>query len=168
MKAQTSSKTGQIKSSVLELHPLDCWKSDWLRHQHISFSFEQSFEKHANKVGMDRILNKFKNWPEPIINLRVMSPWLLKKPLFDFVISILASFNWMVLRLADKDDMIKFSDSSKPGQIRSLILELLPLDCWKSLFVISIMFWSELPETCSKCGQGWNLGQVRKVARSDH
>ena len=37
---------------------------------------------------MDEITEKFENWPDQIINLRVMSPSLLKKLLFDFVISL--------------------------------------------------------------------------------
>ena len=44
--------------------------------------------KLADKVDVDVISSKFENWPDWIINLRVTLPWLLKKPLFDFVISI--------------------------------------------------------------------------------
>ena len=46
------------------------------------------FLKLADKVDMEEILNKLENWPDRIINLRDTSPWLVKKRLFDFVISI--------------------------------------------------------------------------------
>ena len=56
---------------------------------------------------MDEISYKVKNWLDPIINLRVTFPWLLKKPLFDFVIIKLWS---MFLKLGDNVDMDKISD----------------------------------------------------------
>ena len=37
---------------------------------------------------MDKVSNECENWPDQIINLRVTFPGLLKKSLFDFVISI--------------------------------------------------------------------------------
>ena len=46
------------------------------------------FLKLADKVDMDEISDKFKNWPDQFIDFRVTSPSLLKKLLFDFVISI--------------------------------------------------------------------------------
>ena len=52
------------------------------------FSFDQMFLELADKVDMDEISNKFEKWPDQIINLRVMTRLLLKKPLFDFVISV--------------------------------------------------------------------------------
>ena len=54
---------------------------------HNSFSFYRIFLKIADKIDMDEISKEFENWTYRIINLRVTSPWLLKKPLFDFVIS---------------------------------------------------------------------------------
>ena len=82
-------KTGQIKSLILELLPLDCWKASvWLCHQHNSFNFDRIILTLADKMDMDEIWDEFENWPNRIIYVRVTSPWLLKKPLFDFVISI--------------------------------------------------------------------------------
>ena len=70
----------------------DCCKgqlaSVWLCHQRNLFSFARIFLKLADQVDMDEISDKLKNWPDWIIDLRVTSPWLLKKHLFDFVISI--------------------------------------------------------------------------------
>ena len=43
--------------------------------------------KLADKVDMDKISDELENWPDQIINLRVLSSGLLKKPLFDFVVS---------------------------------------------------------------------------------
>ena len=68
------------------------------------------FLKLADKVDMDEISNKFENWPDRIVNLRVTSPWLLKKPLFDFVFSMSFSFDRMFLKLADKVAMHEISD----------------------------------------------------------
>ena len=65
------------------------------------------FLKLADKV------DKFKNWPDRIINCRILSPWLLKKPLFDFVISISFSFDRILHILADKVDMDEISDKFK-------------------------------------------------------
>ena len=48
---------------------------------------------------------EFEHWPDQIINLRVTSLSLLKTPLFDFVISITFSFDWIFLKFADKVDM---------------------------------------------------------------
>ena len=44
--------------------------------------------KLTDKMDMDEISNKFENWPDRIINNGDTLPWLLKKPLFDFFISI--------------------------------------------------------------------------------
>ena len=79
---------------------------------------------------MDEMLDKFENWPDRIINLRVSSSLLLKKPLFDFVISItylvlIRSSGNLHIRLT----WMKSQTSSKSGQIGSLILELHSLDC---------------------------------------
>ena len=46
---------------------------------HKSFSYDRMFLKLADlkladKVDMDKISNKFENWPDQIINLRVTSP----------------------------------------------------------------------------------------------
>ena len=49
-------------------------------HHHNSFSFDWMFLKLAGKVDRRKISYSVKNWPDWIINLRVMSPWLLKKP----------------------------------------------------------------------------------------
>ena len=56
-------------------------------HHHNSFSFDCIFLKLAEKADMDEISKKFENWLDRNINLLVTSPWLLKKPLFDIVIS---------------------------------------------------------------------------------
>ena len=37
--------------------------------------------KHAVKVNMDEISDKYKNWPDMIVSLRVTSPRLLKMSL---------------------------------------------------------------------------------------
>ena len=42
-------------------------------------------------MDMDEISENFEKWPDRIINLRVTHLWLLRKPLFDFVISITCS-----------------------------------------------------------------------------
>ena len=76
MKSRTSSKTGQIRSLVLELHPLDCRKSFCLTLSSAQF----------------------------------------------------IHFDWMFLKLADKVDRMKYRTSWKTGQIRSLFLDLHPLD----------------------------------------
>ena len=89
MKCQTSSKTDQMGSLILSYIPLIAEKASvWLCHQRNLFSFDLIFLKPADMVDMDKISNNFINWLDQIISLRVMSPWLLKKPLFDFVISI--------------------------------------------------------------------------------
>ena len=59
-----------------------------LCHQHNSFSFDQIFLKLADNAGIDKMSDKFKIWPDLIINHRVTSPCLLIKPLIDFVITI--------------------------------------------------------------------------------
>ena len=89
MKPQTSSKTGQclIGTLILELHP------PWLLKKKkfdivISKTHDQIFLKFACKVDMDEISDKFWIWPDWLINLRVTFPWVLKKPLFDFVITV--------------------------------------------------------------------------------
>ena len=79
-------------------------------HYHNCFSFGWMFLKLADKVNMDKISDKFENWPDRIMNLTVTSPWLLKKPKFNFVIrvthSVLIGCSWN----ADKVDMDKISD----------------------------------------------------------
>ena len=65
----------------------------------------------AGKMDMDEISNKFENWPDQIIILTVNSPWLLKKPLFDFANSF--SFDQIFLKLADKVGIDVISTSSK-------------------------------------------------------
>ena len=67
------------------------------------------FLKPADKMDMDEISHELENWPDRIINLRVRSPCLQKKPLFDFVINITFSFDQMFLKLADKMDMDEIS-----------------------------------------------------------
>ena len=72
-----------------------------------------------------------------------MSPWLLKKFLFNFIISVshsvLIGCTW---NLQIRWTWMKARTSSKTGQMGSLILELHPFDCWKSFFdfVISINY----------------------------
>ena len=53
--------------------------SVWLCQQHNSVSFDQIFLKIAYKVDIDEISNDCETWPDRIINLRVTSPWFLKK-----------------------------------------------------------------------------------------
>ena len=45
--------------------------------------------KLGDNDDMDEISDKFENWPDPNVNPRVTSPCLLKKFLFDFVISLI-------------------------------------------------------------------------------
>ena len=59
--------------------------SVWLCHQLNSFSFVWIFLKLADKVDRDEFSDNFQTWPDQIFNLRVMSRWLRKKPLFDIV-----------------------------------------------------------------------------------
>ena len=40
------------------------------------------FQKLADKVDMDEISDKLKNWPDLIINLKVMSPLIAEKASF--------------------------------------------------------------------------------------
>ena len=131
VKPRTCLKTGQIGSLILELRPFDCWKSsDWLCHQPKSFSFDQIFLKLADKVNVDEIQVKFKDWPNWIINLRGTSPWLLKKAPIWFCHQCKSfSLDRIFLKLAIRWTWIKSRSSSKTGQIGSLILELLPFDC---------------------------------------
>ena len=42
-------------------------------------------------ADMDEILDKFKIWPDSIINFRITFPLLLKMPLLDFVITVTCS-----------------------------------------------------------------------------
>ena len=42
-------------------------------------------------VDVDGIFDELKDLPHGIINLRVLSPWLLKKPLFGVVINVTLS-----------------------------------------------------------------------------
>ena len=60
-------------------------------HKHNLFSFDWMIIVLADKVDMNDISDKFENWPDPIINLRVTLPSLPKKPLIDFVITITSS-----------------------------------------------------------------------------
>ena len=81
------------------------------------------FLKLADKEDMDEISDKFENWLDRIINLRVTSPWLLKKPLFDIVISKThLGFDRMFLKLADKVDTDKISNKFKNWQDRKINL----------------------------------------------
>ena len=125
MKSQARSKADQIKSSVIELHPLDCWKSFWLCHQRYSFSFD-----------------------------------------------------WIFLKLVDKRIWMKSQTSSKTGQIGSLLLELHPFDCWKSLCltVISIShsvlirsFWNlQIRWTWMKSQTRWKTGHIGSLILELH
>ena len=87
-----------------------------------------------------------------IMNFRVMSPWLLKKPMFDFVISItrlvLIRSSW---NLQIKWTWMKSWIISITVQVKLFSSELLPLYCWKRLFsTLSsaqlYQFLSDLPE----------------------
>ena len=71
---------------------------------------------------MDTISDKFENWPDRIINLRVTFTGLLKKPLFDFDISINHCFQQIYLKLADMVDMNEISNyfENWPDRIISL------------------------------------------------
>ena len=61
MNSRTSSKTGKIRSLIIELHPLIAEKASvWHCHQHNSFSFGQFFLKSADKVDRDEFSDKFK------------------------------------------------------------------------------------------------------------
>ena len=65
------------------------------------------FLKVADKMDMDEILDKFENWPDQIINLSITSSWLLKKPLFGFVISITHSVLIETSSDVDMDEISK-------------------------------------------------------------
>ena len=49
-----SSKAGQIKSLLLEIHPLDCWKNDLFDFA-VSIICSVFFLKLADKVDMDEV-----------------------------------------------------------------------------------------------------------------
>ena len=101
-------------------------------HQHNPFSFDRLFLKLADKVDIGKISDEFENWPVRIINFRITFPWLLKKPLFDYIISITRSvFIGSSWNLQTRWTWVKSQMSSKPGKPGSLILELRPLDCKK-------------------------------------
>ena len=57
MKSQMSLKPGQIGSFVIELHPLEK-AYILLYHQHSLFSFDWIILKLADKVDMDKVLDK--------------------------------------------------------------------------------------------------------------
>ena len=59
------------------------------------------FLKLSDKVDMDEISEKFEKRPDQVMNLSVISPWLLKKLLFDLIISVALSFDQIFLKLAD-------------------------------------------------------------------
>ena len=83
---------------------------------------------------MDEISNEFKNWPDWIITLRITSPLLPQKSLFDFCHQRNSfSFDWIFLKLEDKVDMDEILDEFETGQIGSFIIELGSLDCGKGL-----------------------------------
>ena len=75
---------------------------------------------------MDEISDKFGNWPDRIINLRVTSPWLLKKPLFGFVISMSFRFNHIFLKLADKVDINEIWEKIENWPDRNIDLRVTP------------------------------------------
>ena len=58
---------------------------------------------------MDEISYEFEIWPDRIIDLRITSPWLLKKS-DCLTLSSAFSFDWIFLKLADKIGMDEFSD----------------------------------------------------------
>ena len=124
MKSWTSLKTGQIRSLILVTSPWLLKKPLFdfvisITHSVLSRSF-----CHLQIRDMNEILDKIENWPDQIINLRVTSPWFLKKPLFDFVVSVthsvLLRYSW---NLQIRWTWIKSRTSSKTGQIESLFLE---------------------------------------------
>ena len=55
---------------MIYLTTTDCWKraSVWLCNQHNTFSFDQIFQKFADKVDMDGISDEFVIWPDRIIS----------------------------------------------------------------------------------------------------
>ena len=140
--------------------------SVWLYHQCNSFSFFRIFLKLADKVDMDEFSDDSETWPDRIINLRVTSPWLLKKPLFYIVISIASSVLIRYFRnLQIRWTWMKSQMSSKTGLIWSLFPELRPLIDEKSLFdfVISITcpVLIGIFETQIR-GHRWNLWWLRR------
>ena len=68
-------------------------------------------------VNMDGISDGFETWPDWIICLRLISPLLLKKPIFD--ISITYNLDQIILKLADKVDLDEMLDKfvNCPDQI---------------------------------------------------
>ena len=80
-------------------------------HHYNSFSFDRMFLKLGDNVDMDEILEKFENLLDRIIGLKLTSPWLLKKPLFDCHQHNLFSFVQIFLKLAHKADMDQISDN---------------------------------------------------------
>ena len=90
MKSRMNLKPGQIGSLTRSYIPLIAEKASvWLFHQHNSISFDPIFLKFADKVDMDKISHEFETWPDWIICLRFALPLLLKKKVFDFIISIM-------------------------------------------------------------------------------
>ena len=83
-----------------------------------------------------KISDEFENRPSQPIYHRVTSLWLLKMPIFYLVIIVALSvlirsfWNLYVRWLGIKPQM-----SSNTCQVRPLIIEYLPFDCWKCRFL---------------------------------
>ena len=137
----------------LRVSSTDCWKKslfDFVINN--AFGFDRIFLKVADKVDMDGISGEFETWPDWIICLSLMSPWLLKKPVFDFIFSInhsvLIGSSW---NLQIRWTWMKPWINLKTVQVKLFILELHLLDCWKRLFSTlsssqHLQFWSDFPE----------------------
>ena len=94
---------------------------------------------------------KFENWPDRIINLWIMAPWLLHKPIWLCHQHNLFNFDRIFLKLADKVDIDEVWGVWNLVRLDHLSWEFRPLDCCKSLY---LTLSTHCFETCR-----WEHGQ---------
>ena len=89
IKFRIISNTGQIGSLILEFCPLDCWKQPWLTLSSVLLVQFWLDLPEIDEVDMDEISDDFETLADRIIDLRVISPRLLKKQIKTTVESLL-------------------------------------------------------------------------------
>ena len=144
MKSWTSSKTGQIRSLILEFNI-----SPWFLRSPL-FGFVISIT-HSVLIGSSWNLEIWWTWMKAriaslktgqirslVLELHPLDCWK-KGTNFDISLthSVLIGSSW---NLQIRGTSMKSGTSLKTGQIGSLILELHPLDCWKSPFRNSLIW----------------------------
>ena len=143
-----------------------------------NFTFNPVFVNLAHNQDSQKISDEFGFQPHQTIHVRVTCPWVLKKPIFDFVLSILhsiltgSSSNLQVARTAINSRL-----SSNFGQIRLLTLVLLALECRKwvpytyngekvirllmTSFLIGYSLYLQVTKAAIKSRKSSNFGQIR-------